>query len=493
MNTKNNKLTEIILKIFCALGIGIAIFNFAYNRSLWLDEAMLALNIVKRPMLGLLSPLDMNQVAPIGFLLVEKAITLAFGNQDWVLRIFPLFSFLLSIPLFYHLSYRITGSKLISLVSCSVFSLLLNLIRYATEVKQYSTDVLAAITIILSTLVFLESKDKKWILWYALIGVFSIWFSNVAVVLLFTAGLYVLYGYLKKKEGSIYKTVVPIAAWVVSFAVYYIFFIHNHPAKKMMSDYWSNTFIPQNIFSADFYMSVWDKLQLVTGGLLVLNRFWPVAMFFVLAGIISAVKASEKVFLILFPVVLHFMLAYFKLYPFELRLILYLTPFIVLFYVMGMVFVYSLFKKAFITTPFFLLLFHTFFCFYILITNIPIEKEEIKKGLEYVNKKIAPSDKIYVYYAARPAFEFYRDKYYNINKIDKIIFGKSNRKNWDYYNKEIVDITGTIWVVFSHIYYVKNKDGLKEDAYITRQLAAVGYQIIDKKESKGVIIYKVLK
>src|SRR5207244_11823416 len=59
-------------------------------RSLWLDEALLALNIVRRPLSGMFRPLDYNQGAPVGFLLLEKLVTHAFGNGELSLRLIPL-------------------------------------------------------------------------------------------------------------------------------------------------------------------------------------------------------------------------------------------------------------------------------------------------------------------------------------------------------------------------------------------------------------------
>ncbi|MBK8875589.1 MAG: hypothetical protein IPN13_17395 [Bacteroidetes bacterium] len=64
---------------FIVVGVGLSILNFMNFRSLWLDEAMLALNIVNKSAMELLQPLDYNQVAPIGFLLIEKC----FCNFIW--------------------------------------------------------------------------------------------------------------------------------------------------------------------------------------------------------------------------------------------------------------------------------------------------------------------------------------------------------------------------------------------------------------------------
>jgi predicted membrane-bound mannosyltransferase len=81
-----------LLLVICLLFIGIIlrIWQYAANRSLWLDEAALALNIVNRSFIGLLLPLDNNQQAPLGFLIIQKAFTIVLGNSEYSLRLFPL-------------------------------------------------------------------------------------------------------------------------------------------------------------------------------------------------------------------------------------------------------------------------------------------------------------------------------------------------------------------------------------------------------------------
>ncbi len=63
---------HVLLYSITLLGISLAIYQFFYNRSLWNDEAALALNIIDKSFSQLLQPLDYKQVAPIAYLFVEK-------------------------------------------------------------------------------------------------------------------------------------------------------------------------------------------------------------------------------------------------------------------------------------------------------------------------------------------------------------------------------------------------------------------------------------
>ena len=64
-------------------GTAIRLRNFIHNRALWLDEATLSLNIIHRDYRQLLEPLDTLQIAPIGFLYVEKFFTQVFGISEY--------------------------------------------------------------------------------------------------------------------------------------------------------------------------------------------------------------------------------------------------------------------------------------------------------------------------------------------------------------------------------------------------------------------------
>ena len=65
-----------------AVGAILRIRQYLAGRSLWIDEAMLALNILNRSYEGLFKKLDYYQGAPIGFLLIQKAVTNFIGEGD---------------------------------------------------------------------------------------------------------------------------------------------------------------------------------------------------------------------------------------------------------------------------------------------------------------------------------------------------------------------------------------------------------------------------
>ena len=54
-----------IVWIIIGLGIFLRLFQYLHNRSLWLDEASLALNLIEKTFSELLQPLDYGQMARV--------------------------------------------------------------------------------------------------------------------------------------------------------------------------------------------------------------------------------------------------------------------------------------------------------------------------------------------------------------------------------------------------------------------------------------------
>jgi len=118
---------------YTAIGIVIAgslvrLVHYINNRSLWLDESMLARNILDRGPLELLQPLKFDQGAPVLFLQLVKLVTFVFGSGELALRLVPLVGSLVSLILFYHVARLLLDDRLIhgfskiALVTAEVFA-----------------------------------------------------------------------------------------------------------------------------------------------------------------------------------------------------------------------------------------------------------------------------------------------------------------------------------------------------------------------------------
>jgi hypothetical protein len=81
---------RVAVAVLLLLGALLRLRQYLTGRSLWADEASLALNIVNRNFAGMFQPLDYDQGAPVGFLLVEKLFNSILGKKEFALRLFLL-------------------------------------------------------------------------------------------------------------------------------------------------------------------------------------------------------------------------------------------------------------------------------------------------------------------------------------------------------------------------------------------------------------------
>jgi hypothetical protein len=130
-----------------ALGGLLRIVRYADNRSFWLDEAMLGLNLIDRSLAELRSTLDYVQSAPYGFLVSQKAVISVLGDSELALRFVPLVSSLAGLVVFALIARRLLEPAAATLaVALMVFGE--PFLYQSSEAKPYSTDVLVALVIV---------------------------------------------------------------------------------------------------------------------------------------------------------------------------------------------------------------------------------------------------------------------------------------------------------------------------------------------------------
>ena len=173
------------------LGTILRLRQYFFNRALWADEAALALNIVHRSLGDLIQPLDYGQASPLGFLFGVKIFASLFGNYDYVLRLFPLFMGLLALFLMGVLAKKYTGWA--GLFALAVFAINTPLVYYSSELKQYGTDVLVALLmLILASRCLSETSRPRDFAFLGAAGMLAVWFSHPAAFVVAAVGLTLL-------------------------------------------------------------------------------------------------------------------------------------------------------------------------------------------------------------------------------------------------------------------------------------------------------------
>src|SRR5262245_57859574 len=239
--------------ILVGLGVLARIVRYAADRSLWRDECALAVNVIERSFAGLFEPLDHAQVAPLGFLVLSKAVTAVFGSGEYALRLVPLLSGLASLPLFYLTAREFLGRGEAA-VGLALFAISEPLIFYSSEVKQYSSDVLVC-TAILYPGARILCRGMTWrrLLAFAATGVAGVWFSIPAAYACGAVGIaLLLQSLLGKRWLEALGVGLASAAGLASFLAHYRPFLAAAQEDRYLEESWDAFQVPAPGFRAEF-------------------------------------------------------------------------------------------------------------------------------------------------------------------------------------------------------------------------------------------------
>ncbi len=206
-----------------ALGVLLRIVVFVQNRNLIIDEANIVRNLGERTFAELLTPLHYEQFAPPLFLFISKCSMLCFGAYEWAFRLFPFLCSITNLFLFYSLLKKVNVGKAI-FYPLFLFATGMIYIRYATEFKQYSSDITVCLSLILLALKFdiLTTSNRKFFTIWLLLGSFAIWLSMPSVFVLAAVGVFY---FLQAQQNKNLKLLAPFVAataiWLVQFVLYY--------------------------------------------------------------------------------------------------------------------------------------------------------------------------------------------------------------------------------------------------------------------------------
>lgn len=177
-------MTERSLKIsrvgwaIAATGIGFRLVVYLYARCLWLDEAAIALNIIRRDYGSLLERLDYTQVCPPLFLLISKLTYECWGSLEYSFRFLPLLAGCLTLLLLRKLVLE-TSPNLAGLLALSLYAFGVQHVDWATTFKQYATDQLCVASVLFTAWYWDEiSPAKRY--WAAAVLPAIIWLSYVS-------------------------------------------------------------------------------------------------------------------------------------------------------------------------------------------------------------------------------------------------------------------------------------------------------------------------
>jgi hypothetical protein len=477
------KLSRLALRDWIGLGLVLVGFilrlrQYLANRSLWLDEAMLTNNILSRSFDGLFQPLDNNQGAPVGFLLVQKSITLAVGNSEFALRLFPFLAGLAALVLMFLLVRRV-ASPIAANLALGIFAVVPPLVYYASEVKQYSSDVAIMLGLSLLYMKYAQTEIKpRDALTLAAAGAIAMWFSHPAFFVSGALGLALFLPAVAAKDKTRIATLLVIAAvWIANIAELYFINLRSLSTHQYFLDYWKAGFIPHDSSALSWLAYSFEG---PFHDLLAMQANYIAGIFLLLIGYVSLTRRDSRLgFFLLAILFLTLLASYLTLYPFAGRMILFLAPVVILFLAEGIEAIANRFARSKVL-PWIVSAVLAAYLFYMpfhLSTEnfvTPKYQEHIRPTMEYLRDSRKEGDVIYVYYWAQHAVRYYAPKYGMC--LCQFTIGADHHENPTAYVPELEALMGheRVWVLFSHVY---ETDSYNERSFMLGLLDSMGKQV----------------
>lgn len=307
-------------------------------RSLMIDEANLAFNIVDRSYAGLFHNLDHAQYAPPLFSVSVKAAVAVIGVNEYALRLIPLLASIAAL-----LSLIAVGRKLLAtpylLWTIALIGFSWYFLRYGTEIKQYASDTWLALAVVFWALHWPWStmRTARWLLW-AMGGAVLVWASMPIVFVLAGVGLYYGWGWWQQREA---KALLPLAGtvglWLASFGAYYFTILSTDIGSEYLQAYHMPFFFDPMVTSMAEIKAQYYLFQnlLATA----LPKWLPILGLIVLVGVWGTVVMAKRqlgaALLLLTPLVLTLVASALHLYTLIPRVSLFMVPFMVLLIAYG--------------------------------------------------------------------------------------------------------------------------------------------------------------
>jgi hypothetical protein len=320
--------------VLVGFGVFLRFVVYLFDRPYWMDEASLLGNLVETRVFDFSGPLHGDQLAPIGFMIIQRMIIGLLGVSGYVTRFLPLVCGIASLWLVRRLAFRWLSAPA-ALAALFMFALSDDLVYYSSEVKPYSSDLLYGLAILLVSSGLLDHPlcRRK----FAVLGMLAAaapWASFPSVFVIAGCGAVLIGMKVWHRNWRDLLLLVVIAfAWAASFFLsYQASRALLHPATTMYV-FWNFAFVPfpprstaDLCTTGGIILEIFvNPLYLVPWSLPVYVVVLPVVLW--LLGAVRLGRRQPEFFLFLvLPIVLAFCAAAARKYPFHGRLLIELVP-----------------------------------------------------------------------------------------------------------------------------------------------------------------------
>ena len=239
-----SRLSSGIAVLAIVVGIALRCVEFTRGRPLWLDEAMLGLNIASRSLAELARPLDYDQSAPLLYLWIERVAVRLGGVSEQSLRVLPFIAGVALLPLLWRVARRIAGSST-ALIATMLAAVSVALVTFSAEAKQYGVDPLVTLIAVgLAARVLARPDDGR--VWTHLVigGVGCLLLSQPSVFVL--GAIVVALAWepaVRAAATGRRRLAIAVAAWSTTTVVLYVALYSATARSPYMRHFWEGTFL----------------------------------------------------------------------------------------------------------------------------------------------------------------------------------------------------------------------------------------------------------
>jgi hypothetical protein len=326
--------------ILVAIGVVLRLLEYTDRRLLYMDERALLKNLVELAVFDFTSILTENQLAPPGFLVIERLMVRLPFPVVPAARLVPFLSAIASMFLIRSVARRFLAAHAVP-IAVGLFALNDWLLYYSTEIKQYSTELALALTFLLlaagpvgKSVGKPAAMTRRRMLLLVVSGAVGVWFSFPLSFTLAAIGtLLIAEAALGKQWRTTLGFVCMSLFWAASFAVCYRVSHGILTKDRFIWDWWDFAFLPIPPQSLEGLVRVtWQLLNLLNSPSGVLTPLGVIPSAFLALGlfVLGAYSLGRRslggLYLVIAPLPFVIVASALHQYPFHGRLLIFLVP-----------------------------------------------------------------------------------------------------------------------------------------------------------------------
>ena len=232
-------------EVVLGLGVFLRVFVYLSGRPFWMDEGSLWGNLAYKPIFDFSEPLKGDQLAPLAFLIAQRALMSVLGVSKYAARLLPLGCGLISLFLFARLAWRTLAPRP-ALVALALFCFSDDLIYYTSELKPYSLDLAVGLAVSLATLDAVgKPVSGRGAAVLALLAIAAPWFSFASAFVVAGCGATLLLKTVlaaRPRDAAVWSVIG--IAWLASFYLSYRASAALLSPYTTMYFFWDFAFLP---------------------------------------------------------------------------------------------------------------------------------------------------------------------------------------------------------------------------------------------------------